>query len=376
MTTLGLRIDPLDPLLFRDGRPFDAASRVTGGLPNPQVLAGALRTAMLARMPGFSLAKFAAARKGRASIEDSLIKHGGAPGWWMNVRFRGPWVALVQKDKPIEPLLPLPQIVYFPRNGKPTPTARLRPNKHPMSGWDGSTPNPLWADHDRDSKRDRDWIRLSELAAVLNNHLHSPRPEFLVPEKLAVDADIRVGIEINPHTFTVEEGALYGVQFQAMNRKLPSDHPWAADAEVAYYAEVILPDEAKAEWFTDPTPVPFGGEGRYAGVRQVTAVEWPKPPQKTGPQWVYLASPAFLPGDSPLPKLDGAKLLAAASGPGVAVSGWDVARNGPRPTRFAVPAGACYFYDGTPEMPDDSIDPELSNRLEGWGYALRGSWDW
>ena len=40
---IGLKIDPLDVLFFRDGRPFGAAIRASGRLPNPQTLAGALR---------------------------------------------------------------------------------------------------------------------------------------------------------------------------------------------------------------------------------------------------------------------------------------------------------------------------------------------
>ena len=36
---LGLRLEPLDTLFFRDGRPFDAAARASGGLPQPQPLA-------------------------------------------------------------------------------------------------------------------------------------------------------------------------------------------------------------------------------------------------------------------------------------------------------------------------------------------------
>ncbi|HEX4610926.1 MAG TPA: CRISPR-associated protein Cas5, partial [Urbifossiella sp.] len=61
-TVVGVRLDALDPLLFRDGRPFDAAARVSGGLPTPQTAAGALRTAMLAAL-GFDFGKFARARK-------------------------------------------------------------------------------------------------------------------------------------------------------------------------------------------------------------------------------------------------------------------------------------------------------------------------
>src|SRR5260370_1121735 len=55
MTWIGLRLDPLDTLFFRDGRPFDAASRASGGLPLPQTFAGAVRTYLLARA-GFDFA--------------------------------------------------------------------------------------------------------------------------------------------------------------------------------------------------------------------------------------------------------------------------------------------------------------------------------
>ncbi len=45
--TVGLRPEALDVLFFRDRRPFAAAGRDTTGLPMPQTVAGALRTALL-----------------------------------------------------------------------------------------------------------------------------------------------------------------------------------------------------------------------------------------------------------------------------------------------------------------------------------------
>ncbi len=66
-TWVGLRLDPLDTLFFRDGRPFDAANRVVGGLPNPQTLAGALRTNLLGASGFF-------ARNERADLVTILAK--------------------------------------------------------------------------------------------------------------------------------------------------------------------------------------------------------------------------------------------------------------------------------------------------------------
>ncbi|HPP52176.1 MAG TPA: type III-B CRISPR module-associated Cmr3 family protein, partial [Thermoguttaceae bacterium] len=44
---VGLWLESLDVLFFRDGRPFSAATRVRSGPPMPQTLAGAIWTALL-----------------------------------------------------------------------------------------------------------------------------------------------------------------------------------------------------------------------------------------------------------------------------------------------------------------------------------------
>src|SRR5213083_2980302 len=102
---IGLRLDPLDVLFFRDGRPFDAAARVLGGLPNPQTLAGALRTALLAHT-GFDFARFARAMRSEAQVamqenrrpevKKALLDGQDAQQrqWVVEARLRGPWLAL------------------------------------------------------------------------------------------------------------------------------------------------------------------------------------------------------------------------------------------------------------------------------------------
>ena len=128
-------------------------------------------------------------------------------------------------------------------------------------------------------------------------------------------------------------------------------------------------------------PVPFGGEGRCVRVQEINRCHWPEPDssQKRAP-W-YLASPTFLPvkhtSKRSLPAITGLK--AASSGAGFAVSGWDVARNGPRPTRFAIPAGAVYFVEGQARAEDfvsgDNLQTTDELLAEGWGFALQGEWE-
>ena len=148
-------------------------------------------------------------------------------------------------------------------------------------------------------------------------------------------------------------------------------------AEVCLYAEVLPGEGAPAnlEGYL-AEPVPLGGEGKYIRAQRVEACTWPEPDWNRERATWYLATPAFFDVKTGLPDmLDGVKLRAAASGPGTAVSGWDVARNGPRPTRFAVPAGAVYFVEGAGRCTDGPFRLDVNAFAEGWGFALQGKWE-
>lgn len=375
-TVIGLRLDALDPLLFRDGRPFDAAARVSGGLPNPQTLAGALRTAMLAAL-GFDFGKFVAARKG-GDISAALAA-GGAPEWWMDVRVRGPWPAVGTTGSTVEPLFEKPATLYRSKAKAWDRAEPLNPNALP--GWTGLL-LPLWKRSEPDPKAEGGWLTLRALKQFLGRQ--TVPAEEIIGRNILFGDDDRIGIEIEKHALTSAEGMLYAVRFLSLDPKLRryrdgrrQHYPARFDGGAAcFYAEVMLPAEAdKTDFFPagTRTPVPLGGEGKYVAAARVTPCDWPDPTPPVGKAIWYLTSPAFLRGSPPLPTTGGT-VLAAASGPGIAVSGWDVARNGPRPTRFAVPAGAVYFVDDPTRPEHDSLDPDPANRLEGWGFALPGSW--
>src|SRR5207245_1405614 len=87
MSTVGLCLSPLDVLFFRDGRPFGAASRVTSGLPTPQVFAGAVRTALLEKY-GCSFEKLRRA----GTFEQIFSAVFPEQAWIGRVKFRGPWL--------------------------------------------------------------------------------------------------------------------------------------------------------------------------------------------------------------------------------------------------------------------------------------------
>jgi CRISPR-associated protein Cmr3 len=59
--------------------------------------------------------------------------------------------------------------------------------------------------------------------------------------------------------------------------------------------------------------------------------------------------------------------VAAAVNSPVAISGWDIAKGGPKPTRFASPAGSIYFLNTNAEVPEQTDE-------FGYGCHLQGVW--
>jgi len=70
--------------------------------------------------------------------------------------------------------------------------------------------------------------------------------------------------------------------------------------------------------------------------------------------------------------------IAAAVGGPVALSGWDLARGGPKPTRFAVEAGSVYFLTGADAAAGGTTGSlcEGDDEQAGWGAFVRGVWNY
>ena len=369
---LGLALDPLDTLFFRDGRPFEPTNRVQSGLPTPQTLAGALRTALLVRS-GFNFRKLNLSPE--RSLRDAFLDAGARPSI-VDAKFRGPFLALRDDAGKVEPILAAPAVLA--RGGGPrcwSWSRPLSPREHEQTGFAGWTdPDGLWPlarDVPPDPKAERPWVSLAGIRKFLEGHppgeedCHSPTALF--------GHDRRVGNAIQPDSLTTVVGQLYAISLLSLQPRV--DH-----RRVCIYAEVLPGNGTSTDFPTILTqsPIPFGGEGRHVAPYVVPVASWPTMnPSRRASVW-YLATPTFLPrreSNRVLPACS--NLRGAASGAGMAVSGWDLIRNGPRATRFAVPPGAVYYMAG-PGTPDDFLDvtlPDCSNlKSEGWGFALQGTW--
>jgi CRISPR-associated protein Cmr3 len=347
---IGLILEPLDVLFFRDGRPFEAGIRVGGQAIMPQTLAGALRTALLDRA-GCNFRVLGAAMQGGASFAAALAAQSAELATIADVSARGPWFCCED-----EPLLPVPADLMRAEDGS---FARLRPLGDVLPGWSPEEPGllPPWIRSYARYEQAYGYVTIAGIARYLNGDV--PRSDDIIGlDKLAAN-DSRVGIVIGSDSMTTERSLIYAAEYLAL---APG---------VSLYAELIGPQTVVDSAFTTETAIPLGGQSRYVRVRRRASVDWPTPSVGGEGRLLLLTSPApFTARWRP----EGLDLVAAAVPSHVAVSGWDLARRGPKPTRFATAAGSVYFCRGLPEFASRASLCEGDDANLGWGSFLEGVW--
>jgi len=373
MRTVALRLDPLDVLFFRDGRPFTQASRAQSGLPMPQTLAGALRTHWL-RAAGCDFARLAERLRAKATLEEAVAEVCQA-GWIARAEVRGPWLCR-DIDGQLEVLVPLPANVQRVKEttktqGNAPPTGewvRLDPlvPGHELPGWQPPMPDmrPLWVKRRARTERVVGYLRPAGLEAYLAGDV--PAEDMVLRPEELYGFDHRTGIVVQPDELTPEEGLIYAVSLLALR------------PNVAFYAEVDLPADAPAGVLGAETLLDFGGEGRKVRACPVERFAWPAPPvPHNGRVLLLLTTPAVF-AERWRPKLpEGLRLVAAAVSDYEAFSGWDLALGGPKPTRFAVRAGSVYFLESVnAQCTSGSLAESDEDRRLGWGCALQGVWNY
>ena len=346
--TLLLQIEPLDTLFFRDARPFDASSRAASGLPKPQTVAGALRTAML-RSAGVDLAAVAAAVRAGESFRDAAAAGGSIGKAIGEVTFRGPWFG---QDGEI--LYPAPATLRRERdNGK---FIRLDPIGTDLPGWKPLETGmmPLWYKGRARLNNAPGYLRANDMLRFLDGGL----PEKVVPEADLFGFHDRTGIGLDAERAVAADGMIYSVRMLELRRG------------VRLHVEMEGAEEALDLFAPGGQLVPLGGEGRRAVVTPGPQKTPEVPPASSSDRrLVVLTTPAPMDGW----KLRGPKLLSAAVPGYEAVSGWDLARGGPKPNRFSVPAGSVYFLEPGAAPAHTFVDPE--DAAVGWGSYLEGTWN-
>lgn len=425
-------IQPRDPLVLRDARPFTTApgSRAFSlPWPHPRTAAGTIRT-HVGEKAGLDWSRREDARAARQIIHHGplMAAQNGAHGEWVvhvpaprDVVFYRPDGA--PKDLAHITLRPqyletgegcdLPEQISTPNTGyeKALANTRLRP----LSITDDVKPEgsvPQWWTLDDAvnwlNSLDSKASQVLPFSAARNEDGQRVLRGLGDPE-----SDVRMHVSIDPDTGVNLNGALFATEGRAFR-----DLPVANAPAVAMLSKVST--ELSHDLAEDS--IHLGGERRLSFINfKQPSVSWPKssdsyPSEEditsaTGLR-IQMVTPAlfrhgWLPAwmaDATIPGMGGMKvglrLVGAAVGRQLAVSGWGLApresaeggdgipRPGPRATQYAVPAGSVYFFefiDGKPEAEKfreiwDALwltpvsDREI-DRNEGFGLVLPGLWN-
>lgn len=353
---------PRDPLMVRDGRPFglDTDGARSLDFPPPSVLAGMVRTRIgfADRLDQFQL-----------SVEQALA-----------IEVSGPLLARVGAEGKVEgALFPAPRdCVLFEALGG-WRRHRLRPEEAPGANALTSLPGhllPVAPDRALPANKPASgpafWT-----AAALRRWLEEPgeSAELLETQQTrpALTHERRVHVAIDPDTLTAEDGKLFqtdGLRFER----------WTNGGPIERMCLLLRCKNDKLR----PGLATLGGE------RRLTLLEesgfdptWPAPTLSTRRARVVLLTPALFDEGGVPGAIAGARVVAAAVGRPLTISGWDMAIGGPKRTRRLAPAGSVYWV----ELPDGvaqedwcasvhfgAVSDQLQDRRDGFGLAAVGVW--
>lgn len=351
-----LFLAPEDVWLFRDGRPFDAASshRARGRFPPyPSVVQGAVRTHELI-LRNVDLKDKEAIRKAVGTADD-----------YGNLRMRGPFPAKYADGK-LTRFFPRPAD-WFPVKGDDSKIQALPPQ--PRGGFVTSADDDLLQlllppdDFHPDKKEPGEWLTYEDLQAYLTGG-ESGKVTPAKSDSLFL-RESRVGIQIKAASRAVEQGMLYEAEFVR-----PKDN-------VGLYLEVDGYDET--EW-RKRSMLRLGGESRAARYQVLDeAVEWP-PLDPVGRKFkVYFATPAYFSGGwrpsnwSHFLGVDLKPVAVAIQGYDT-VSGFDYAAHSDKPGLRYVPAGSVYYFDA--EGKEIKLTPPFTEAMGeiGFGQIMIAAW--
>jgi len=397
-----LFIEPLDVLLFRDSRPFAAGETHRAKQqfpPLPTALQGAIRTAILARA-GVDLSRpFDDQAQVFGLVGNSASNYGC-------LRIRGPFLAR-RKDNPqdVEVLFPAPMNALvrkstdgsdsisflYPRQDE---QSKL-PEGWAVNGFDEFRPLKSAESGSAEAAQGY-WLTIDGLIGLLKGG--APSGSSVVVRKAEIfGEEYRFGIELDHSKRTAASGKLYAAEFVRMRENF------------GFVVEVGLDGDSgdgELEKYLDSKGIlALGGERRAASYEKVEAGQLDGYKLVTNFNdrdkgfFLYLATPAIFRPNGPgspgwlpswideknLTSTCGSakyKVIAAAVGKPVPISGWDMRKRRPKPLLRAVPAGSVYFCELT-EGNMQAIVQGLHNQTIsefgkeiGMGLTFVGRWNY
>jgi CRISPR-associated protein Cmr3 len=377
-------IEPHDPLITRDGRPFDPTPGARASslpFPLPSTIAGAVRT-----------------RAG--SVDGNFTME---PADARNIGVAGPLLVALD-DNGYKLLAPAPADALLLRHDdKHGDLYRLAPGElEPHVQTDlpsGLLPIPAEGKPEGKphSAAPRFW-HWEAYARWLHGSFNQQGQPLAALGLLGPTVEQRIHVGIRPETYSSEEGMLFATRGYEFGVRLPDDKPsdylpFTRLSRVQRLALAALTDAPLV-----PGVGPLGGERRLAAWRPAAADALPALPPGLAEQIadaggcrVLLLTPAaFAKGWRPdyllQPRYGVTPTLrAAAVGRPQVVSGWDLADRKPKVSRRLAPQGSVYWLklEGTRPAVMQWVDAhwfacvsdDEQARRDGFGLAALGVWE-
>ncbi|KEF33971.1 CRISPR-associated protein Cmr3 [Deinococcus sp. RL] len=398
-----LEITPLAPLLLRDGRPFAGGGEESRAhslpLPLPHTLAGFVRTQM---GEGRGL-------KWRDLSDDALHRE-------LQALHNTPIRALPLRDETFMFPAPLNAVVEKPQAKKPEEADEVRIYRalpaelqegEGTDAPDGLSPLLL---------TDGDGNAPGEAFKPDGGYVYWPQEAMQtwllggIPERLeqisGPPTDERTHVAMNSETGTGDEGKLFTVNYRAFEqRRERTYHRWTLRVKTDLTGDVAplghLGGERRPVALRDcgnrgqwPNLSTFGelkaalenpGNTRLCFVLTSPALfagGWKPGWLSRTPQQARAHDGAGLPAGVRELMAGGARLVGAAVGRRVPVSGWSVRENRPKAVRWAVPAGSVYFLEVPGAFDREKLlgawlkplSDDQDDQRDGFGCALWGVW--
>lgn len=377
-------IEPRDPVIFRDGRPFDAspgARAKTLSFPLPATIAGATRTRAGQDANGsFDTHRIGEllAKQVRGPVLVELHEDGSVKEWL----FQAPADALLLRHDPYDRKRAriVPLTVTNPPSGTasnlPVGLALVGPTEHAKAKPHSNVP-AFW--------------RWRQYQAWLSSPI-AQDAEMETIGCFGPTRESRMHVSIAPITQTAEDGALFqtsGLEF--VHTSIEKDSPPSL-AQAQMLGLVVETDAVLKEGLGF-----LGGERRIARWRSGPDGMPECPPEvrqaivTSKHCRLVLATPAlfsqgYLPDTAKLSRSNvTVSVQAVVNQRYQTVSGWDYVNSRPKPARRLAPAGSVYFLqlDGNEndigqfvdEVWLQAISDDEQDCRDGFGLALLGAWD-
>lgn len=350
-------IEPLDVLFLRGNSLFGDAGSYGDALmpPWPSVAAGALRSHILVN-DGFDLAAFA-----RGSVEHPRLGTPQKPGSFVLDAFQ----LARRTPQGAELLMPLPaDVVVTAKTARGTIQAETVRTIRPIALHERLTTSspleraPVLAQgKNREKPASGWWLTAAGWQKYLGGR--KPGTADLIHASRLWRFDERVGVGLDSSTRSAAEGHLFTNRAIAMN------------AGVGFAVAVTGASVPRNGTLR------LGGDGRAAALHDVQ-LSWPEPDYEAistaGCCRIVLTSPGIFTGGWMPPGMENgqrlqlpglsARVVAAAVSRSDTVSGWDLARRGPKPALKTAAAGSVYWLQDLQATPE-ALRKLVANGL--WG---------